>query len=78
MFHLDFPKFTALDFSIGVFDFQNEIDMAPTHVTASVVGRQQYSRPGHSDIYHGRARQLKEGVFRESCLNNHQNSRIDC
>ena len=57
MFHLDFPKFTALDFSIGVFDFQNEIVLEPTHVTASVVGGQQYSRPGHSDIYHGRARQ---------------------
>ena len=31
-----------------------------TNVTASVVGLQQYSRPGHSDIYmyHGR----REGV----------------
>ena len=28
-----------------------------THVTASVVGGQQYSRPGDSDIYHGRTRQ---------------------
>ena len=28
-----------------------------THVTASVVGGQQYSRPGNSDIYHGRTRQ---------------------
>ena len=45
MFHLDFPNFTALDFSIAVFDFQNEIDMESTHVTASVVGGQQYSRP---------------------------------
>ena len=27
-----------------------------THVTASVVGGEQYSRPGHSDIYHGRTR----------------------
>ena len=33
--------------------FQNEIDMDLTHVTASVVISQQYSRPGHSDIYHG-------------------------
>ena len=49
MFHFDFPKFTALDFSIGVFDFQNEIDTDLTHVTASVMGGQQYSRPGHSD-----------------------------
>ena len=45
-----------------------------THVTASVVGGQQYPRPGHSDIYHGRTRH--EGVFRGSCLNNHQTSRI--
>ena len=28
-----------------------------THVTASVVGGQQYPRPGHSDIYHGQTRQ---------------------
>ena len=32
MFHFDFPKFIALDFSIGVFDFQNEIDMDLTHI----------------------------------------------
>ena len=35
----------------GVFDFQNEIDMDLTHVTASVVGGQQYSRPEHTDIH---------------------------
>ena len=46
----------TFDFSNSVFDFQNEIDMDLTHVTASVVGGQQYSRPGHSDIYHGRTR----------------------
>ena len=28
-----------------------------TNVIASVVGLQQYSRPGHSDIYHDRTRQ---------------------
>ena len=43
VFHIDFsgnlwfPKFIiALDFSNGVFDFQNEIDMDLTHVTASL------------------------------------------
>ena len=53
IFQLTIPKFIAFDFSNGVFDFQNEIDMDLTHVTASVVISQQYSRPGHSDIYHG-------------------------
>ena len=34
--NLWFPKFIiALDFSNGVFDFQNNIDMDLTHVTAS-------------------------------------------
>ena len=56
------------------FDFQNEINMDLTHVTASVVGGQQYPRPGHSNIYHGRT--SREGVFRGSCLNNHQGSYI--
>ena len=45
--------------------------------TASVVVGQQYSRPGHSAIYHGRKTDW-EGVFRGSGLNNHQNSRMDC
>ena len=65
MFHIDFSGnlrvqkfFIALDFSNGVFDFQNEIDVDLTHVTASVVGGQRYSRPGDSDIYQGRTRQF--------------------
>ena len=48
-----------------------------TDVTASVVLSQQYSRPGHSDIYHGPTRQ-RGCSFQGSCLNNHQNSPIDC
>ena len=53
MFHFDFSanllflKFIALDFSNGVLDFQNEIDMNITHVTALVVDDQQYSRSGN-------------------------------
>ena len=45
-----------------------------THVTASVVGGQQ----GQDSQTYIMAERDKEGVFRESCLNNHQNSRIDC
>ena len=53
MFHFDFSanllflKFIALDFSNGVLDFQNEIDMDITYVTALVVDGQQYSRSGN-------------------------------
>ena len=36
---------------------ENDIDMERTHVTISVVGGQQYSRPGHSGIYLRRTRQ---------------------
>ena len=63
LFHFDFsanflfPKFIVLTFPNSVFDFQNDVDMDLTHVTASVVGGQQYSRSGNSDIYHGRTRQ---------------------
>ena len=38
-FYRWFSKFIALDFSNGVFDCQNEINMDLTHVTASVVER---------------------------------------
>ena len=45
-------------------------------MTASVVGGQQYSRPGHSDPYI-MAELNREGVFRGSCLNNHLSSRVN-
>ena len=77
-FQLIFSKFITFDFANGVFDFQNEIDMDLTHVTASVVvTSQQHSRPRHSDLYHGRTRQ-RGCSFWGSCLNNLQNSCIDC
>ena len=53
VFHFDFSanllflKFIALDFLNGVLDFQSDIDMDITHVTALVVDGQQYSRSGN-------------------------------
>ena len=43
---------------------------------ASVVGGQQYSRQD-TKTYIMAERDI-EGVFRGSCLNKHQSSRIDC
>ena len=42
--NLRFPKFMALDFSNGVFDFQKEIDMDLTHVTTSVALKERTLR----------------------------------
>ena len=39
-----------------------------THVTASGVVGQQYSRPGHSDMYHIMAERDREGVLSEEAV----------
>ena len=73
-FHIDFsgnlwfPKFIiALDISNGVFDFQNEIDMDLTHVTASlqwVVSDTQ----GQDTQTHITAGRDREGVLSEEAV----------
>ena len=63
IFQLIFPKFVAFDFSNGVFDFQNELNMDLTHVTASVVASQQYLRPDTQTYI--TAEQDREGALSE-------------
>ena len=73
-FHIDFsgnlwfPKFIiALDISNGVFDFQNEIDMDLTHVTASLqwVVSDTQGQDTQTHIIAGRDR---EGVLSEEAV----------
>ena len=71
-------KCIALDFSNGVFDFQNETDMDLTQDGDS------FSSGWSAILKAGTLRHMswpnerdREGLFRGSCLNNHQSSRIN-
>ena len=81
VFYFDFPANLSKIYSVWFlkwsFWFSKWDKYGSNHVTASLVASQQYSRPGHSDIYHGRTRQRGCSIW-GSCLNNLQNSRLDC